>query len=114
MNKELIVTIEDIELLKEMKNNCLKADVYEDEKRLLKANAITKVLYENEKLHHYKTLYQSLKKQKEELRSWLEEDIICCENSQNTNLGEYERKIHFDLYNDVSGKLEELEGVSNE
>lgn len=74
MNKELIVTSEDIELLKEMKNNCLKADVYEDEKRLLKANAITKVLYENEKLHHYKTLYQSLKRQKEELRKWLKED----------------------------------------
>lgn len=114
MNKELIVTSEDIELLKEMKDNCLKSDVYDDEKRSLKANAITKVLYENEKLHHYKALYQSLKRQKEELRSWLEENIICYENSQNTNLGEYERKIHFDLYNDVLGKLEELEGVSNE
>lgn len=67
MNKELIVTSEDIELLKEMKDNCLKSDVYDDEKRLLKANAITKVLYENEKNKHYKTLYQSLKKQKEEL-----------------------------------------------
>lgn len=74
MNKELIVTSEDIELLKEMKDNCLKSDVYDDEKRLLKANAITKVLYENEKNKHYKTLYQSLKKQKEELRSWLKED----------------------------------------
>ena len=73
MNKELIVTSEDIELLKEMKDNCLKSDVYDDEKRLLKANAITKVLYEKEKLHHYKTLYQSLKRQKEELRSWLKE-----------------------------------------
>lgn len=57
---------------------------------------------------------KELKKQKEELRSWLEENIICYENSQNTNLGEYERKIHFYLYNDVLGKLEELEGVSNE
>ena len=75
---------------------------------------IKKLQQENEKLHHYKTLYQSLKRQKEELRSWLEENIICYENSQNTNLGEYERKIHFDLYNDVLGKLEELEGVSNE
>ena len=28
---------------------------------------------ENEKLHHYKTLYQSLKRQKEELRDWLVE-----------------------------------------
>lgn len=57
---------------------------------------------------------KELKKQKEELRSWLEENIICYENSQNTNLGEYERKIHFYLYNDVLGKLEELEGDSNE
>lgn len=114
MNKELIVTSEDIELLKKMKDNCLKSDVYDDEKRLLKANAITKVLYENEKNKHYKTLYQSLKKQKEEMRDWLEEKIICYENPQNTNLGEYEKKIHFDLYNDVLGKMEELEGVSNE
>ena len=29
---------------------------------------------ENEKLHHYKTLYQSLKKQKDELK----EDILFC------------------------------------
>lgn len=44
MNKELIITKEDIELLKEMKENCLKSGVYDDEKRLLKANAITKFL----------------------------------------------------------------------
>lgn len=44
MNKELIITKEDIELLKEMKENCLKSSVYDDEKRLLKANAITKFL----------------------------------------------------------------------
>ena len=56
MNKEeLTITNEDIELLKEMKNNCLKADVYNDEKRLLKANAITKFLMlqqENKELHN--------------------------------------------------------------
>lgn len=33
MNKELIITKEDIELLKEMKENCLKSSVYDDEKR---------------------------------------------------------------------------------
>lgn len=69
---------------------------------------------ENEKLHHYKTLYQSLKSQKEELREWLEEKIICYENMQNTNLGEYERKLYFDLHNDVLSKMEELEGVNDE
>ena len=47
--KELKITNEDIKLLKEMKDNCLKLSVYEDEKRLLKANAITKFLIEHEK-----------------------------------------------------------------
>lgn len=46
--KELKITNEDIKLLKEMKDNCLKLSVYEDEKRLLKANAITKFLIEHE------------------------------------------------------------------
>ena len=46
--KELTITKEDIELLREMKNNCLKASVYDDEKRFLKANAITKFLVEHE------------------------------------------------------------------
>lgn len=46
--KELTITKEDIELLKEMKNNCLNLSVYDDEKRLLKANAITKFLVEHE------------------------------------------------------------------
>lgn len=45
MNKEeLEINDEDIKLLKEMKNNCLNSDVYDDEKRLLKSNAITKFL----------------------------------------------------------------------
>ena len=35
---------------------------------------IRELQQENEKLHHYKALYQSLKRQKEELRSWLKED----------------------------------------
>lgn len=55
MNKELIITKEDIKLLKEMKENCLKSSVYADEKRLLKANAITKFL----------NLLDTSKKQKE-------------------------------------------------
>lgn len=47
--KELEITNEDIELLIEMKKNCLKKDVYEDDKRLLKSNAITKFLMFYEK-----------------------------------------------------------------
>lgn len=61
--KELEVTKEDIELLKEMKDNCLKTNVYDDEKRLLKANTITKflVLYEkNQKLQTEKEQLNSL------------------------------------------------------
>ena len=46
--KELKITNEDIKLLKEMKDNCLKVSIYEDEKRLLKANAITKFLVEHD------------------------------------------------------------------
>lgn len=59
MNKEILkITNKDIELLKEMKKNCLKSNVYEDDKRLLKSNAITKflMLYEEN---------QELKKQLE-------------------------------------------------
>ena len=106
MNKELIVTSEDIELLKEMKDNCLKADVYDDEKRLLKANAITKILYENEKLHHYKTLYQSLKRQKEELRSWLKEGFSYDKGVVDENF--------IEAIENVLEKMEELEGVKYE
>lgn len=91
MNKELIVTSEDIELLKEMKDNCLKSDVYDDEKRLLKSNAITKVLY------------QSLKRQKEELRSWLKEML---DNEDDI--------FSVVRVKDVLSKLEELEGVNDE
>lgn len=58
---------------------------------------------ETEKLHHYKTLYQSLKKQKEELRDWLEEML---DNK-------------YDIFSvvrvkDVLSKLEELEMVTDE
>ncbi len=59
--KELKITNEDIKLLKEMKDNCLKLSVYEDEKRLLKANAITKFLIEHE--------------EKQELIDYLKEQI---------------------------------------
>lgn len=57
---------------------------------------------ENEKLHHYKTLYQSLKKQKEELRSWLVEQEEKSWDEVSSTFGY------------VLEKLEELEGVSNE
>lgn len=67
---------------------------------------IKKLQRENEKNKHYKTLYQSLKRQKEELRSWLEEGkrvSIAHENMKSVN-----------FISLVLSKLEELEGVSNE
>ena len=55
MNKE------EIEALIEMKNNCLNASVYDDEKRLIKANTITRALMlleENKELKKQLEEYQ--------------------------------------------------------
>ena len=57
---------------------------------------------ENEKLHHYKKLYQSLKKQKEELRSWLVEQEEKSWDEVSSTFGY------------VLEKVEELEGDSND
>lgn len=53
---------------------------------------IKELQQEAEKLHHYKTLYQSLKRQKEELRSWLKEDkdkikVYDTKNNKSVELG---------------------------
>lgn len=50
-NKDLIITKEDHDLLIEMKENCLNKNVYDDEKRLLKANALTKYLMLEQKVN---------------------------------------------------------------
>ena len=63
---------------------------------------IRELQQENEKLHHYKALYQSLKKQKEELRDWLVEQ-------EEKSWDEVSSTFSYALC-----KLEELEGVSNE
>lgn len=75
MKKELIITKEDIKLLKEMKENCLKSSVYDDEKRLLKANAITKFL----------NLLDTNKKQKEVIDKAIE--YIETTTNRNNELG---------------------------
>ena len=67
---------------------------------------IRELQQENEKLHHYKALYQSLKRQKEELRSWLEE-------GKRVSIA-HENMISVNFISLVLSKLEELEGVSNE
>lgn len=76
--KESIITNEDINLLKEMKDNCLKASIYEDEKRLLKANAITKFLVEHEENKQLKEQLQ----QKEDIINKAKdcvEEFLCSE-----------------------------------
>ena len=48
--------------------------------------------------------------QQKEFIEYMEEKIICYENHQNTNLGEYERNLYFDLYNDILEKYKEIIG----
>ena len=67
---------------------------------------------ENEKNKHYKTLYQSLKRQKEELRSWLKEDkdkitVLDTKDNSSVRLG---IMLGMGL---CLEKLEELEGVDD-
>ena len=67
---------------------------------------------ENEKLHHYKKLYRSLKRQKEELRSWLKEDkdkitVLDTKDNSSVRLG---IMLGMGL---CLEKLEELEGVDD-
>ena len=93
--KELTITKEDIELLKEMKNNCLNLSVYDDEKRLLKANAITKFLVEHE--------------EKQELIDYLKEEIIKQEYKLKTldfGLGIVYTKSKIMTYKEILSKIE--------
>ena len=85
--KELKITNEDIKLLKEMKDNCLKLSIYEDEKRLLKANAITKFLIEHE--------------EKQELIDYLKGEINECKLTGND-----EDYIKIDVYEEILSKIE--------
>lgn len=49
------------------------SEAIKEEKKQELIDYVSNLEKENEKPHHYKTLYQSLKGQKEELRSWLVE-----------------------------------------
>ena len=70
---------------------------------------IEELQQENEKLHHYKTLYQSLKKQKEELRDYLAKEISDGRSEDNLWLmGVYDEDKN------ILEKLEELESVKDE
>lgn len=96
--KELKITNEDINLLKEMKENCLKASVYKDEKRLLKANAITKFLVEHQEKQE---LIEFLKEEQDRLARE-------CSHIYEDSLGRT-RLVSEDIYNEVSKILSKIE-----
>lgn len=72
--KELTITKEEIELLKEMKDNCLNLSVYDDEKRLLKANTITKFLVEHEENQQLKDQLKQKEDVIDKVIKWIEND----------------------------------------
>ena len=95
MNYREKITNEDINLLKEMKENCLKASVYKDEKRLLKANAITKFLVEHQ--------------EKQELIDYLKEKIKEQEHKLNTldfGLDIVHTRSYIMAYKEILSKIE--------
>ena len=70
---------------------------------------------ENKKLHHYKTLYQSLKKQKEELRDYLKARIEVCDNRLSMPFCDPEKATKERLIlSQCLEKLEELEQPKKE
>lgn len=93
MNEELKITNEDIELLKEMKENCLKADIF-DEKRLLKANAITKFLILQ---NNWNELKKVIEKEIEKTYELTTEDL------------KKERDLAISVYKYIQWKMQKLE-----
>ena len=90
--------------LDEVKNTCL--GLLEENKKLQQ---------ENEKNKHYKTLYQSLKKQKEELRDYLKARIEVCDNRLSTPFCNIEKATKERLIlNQCLEKMEELEQPKKE
>lgn len=76
---------------------------------------IKELQQEAEKLQHYKTLYQSLKKQKEELREYLKARIEVCDNRLSSPFCNIEKATKERLIlNQCLDKLEELEMVTDE
>ena len=76
---------------------------------------IKKLQQENEKLYHYKTLYQSLKKQKEELRDYLKARIEVCDNRLSSPFCNIEKATKEKLIlSQCLEKMEELEQPKKE
>lgn len=79
------------------------------QKLYLAEHYISSLEQENEKLHHYKTLYQSLKGQKEELRNYLTKEISDARSEDNLWLmGVYDEDKN------ILEKMEELEQPKKE
>ena len=75
---------------------------------------IKKLQQKNEKLRHYKTLYQSLKRQKEELRDYLKARIEVCDNRLSMPFCNPEKATKERLiFSQCLEKLEELEQGSD-
>ena len=78
---------EDKKILLEMKDNCLNASAYNDENRLLKANAITNVLEEIERLRKTVDFLTDEYNKKKAARNYvianaeLFDDFICTGNN---------------------------------
>ena len=87
--------------------------VYEPKHSAELYNLINKVLEENEKLNHYKTLYQSLKRQKDETIKYIKLHISK-ETVESTSGNTYELKELYLSDYKLSQLLKILEGVEHE
>lgn len=105
MSKELI---KELELLREYNQKR-----YLEPRLKLLIDYIDNLEKENIKLNHYKKLYQSVKKHKEDLRSFLIDwkDVLESgkENVEGLDIVE---KHELETLHNILAKLEEIEGVS--
>ena len=91
------------------------SEAIKEEKKQELIDYVSNLEKENEKNKHYKTLYQSLKRQKEELRDYLKARIEVCDNRLSMPFCDPEKVTKERLIlSQCLDKLEELEGVSNE
>lgn len=104
MNQELIKQLKNLRTYKE--KGCL------DLSYKLLIDYIDELEKENNKLNHYKKLYQSVKRQKDNLKEFLIDwkDVLEIGKSNVEGLDLFEEHQLETLY-DILAKLEEIEGV---
>lgn len=118
MNKELEAVLNRLDLFNlDIKKNI--EDIYnrlyitfDDNEISYLLDYIEELKKENNKLNHYKKLYQSVKKHKEDLREFLKNWVNVLENERGNveGLDLFEEHQLETLY-DILAKLEEIEGV---